>query len=1006
MVALGIRLDDVGAALANVATGLQPPVVRWTLGDEEFIHRSRSSPEFVASTLPPVDRLRLAVETTAEPIDVVRRLLQADDVASAFVAVQRPPAALRRRQWRWPLRIGLVGFPEGAANQVMAAIRRRHRILPRMLQVWRIEDDPSAVDILVLPGPLPEAVDRLIRLRPVANAVLVVDTPHRDSSVVEAQLATARASTAAVASALIPSVKLPELFAAIVAHSSHAQPFDVALTAAAGRETLLWAEPDALAGSALPEIAVRMADEIERIGPVSAEMPLLMAAPRQLRVAAEAAFDEEMHEATRITEIRAAIEPELEKVDETRWCQAYVGTEGDNVLHRGRNPVSVFIGPLEEGALVAPTEFDEEGLPWEDERADAFRLTVVFIPPGEAAVPQQAEVELPRFGRSGTARFELEVARGVVEARILVVFRNRVLQSALLRGRVGKKATLSEVVAWVPSLSGLDDRRPFDVALFANHANGQPRLARHANGRTRISVAPGVPPIAERIARLLVKAADDRRSIKGGLRSKAAQEALIDLAVKGHDLYEEIEGKLGGFEKATRIQIVSASSTWFLPLEIVYSRKAPHKGAAICENYLDDPATCDGRCNLSDARKWLCPNAFWGLSKTIERHRFDLDLEPDLEEGHVLAAAQRIRRDRIPIERALFGASRRVHAKDSATTVKALGHGATAVASWEEWEQALTAQETQLLVLLPHTDYADATLEIASKTLERGLIEESYVTGNREGVSPILVLFGCRTVGSSGDPAGYAARFMKHASMRALRPARRGSLSTRTSQRSMRGARWRSMARCSTITGGSLSFAIPSPPWLTVTSQCCWPTTNGYTRSHVGTATPRCWCSATFPASWRPSRSPARRLGGTPSSSSPTCRSRKGWKRDSRCNRGRPASTGARDQARARPAISGSAVVRSSVAIAHGRRARERAPRTAARLVRERRERCRCAGGTAPPPSPCPCRVGSRRRAHRPRAGAGARAVGLGGRPQGDERSRDMPAAADRYDDDGLDEAA
>ena len=761
MIALGVRLDDVGAARANVSSGW-PPVVRWRLGDKEFLHRRRSSPQVVASTLPPVDRLRLAVETTAEPIDVVRRLLGADDVASAFVAVQRAPTALRRRQWRWPLRIGLVGFPEGTANRVMRAIRRRHRVLPRMLEVWRLEDDPSAVDVLVLPGSLPDAVDHLVRLRPVANAVLVVDRPHQDSAVIEAQLATARASTAAVASALIPRVELPELFTGLVAHFSHGKPFDVALTAAAGRETLLWAEPDALAASALPEIAARTASEIEEIGAAVTELPRLIEASQELRAAAGGAFDAEMDEATRITEIRASIEPELETVDQTRWCQAYVGTKGDNVLRRGKNPVSFFIGPVEEGALAAPGEFDEDALPWEDERADAFRLTVVFIPPGDPPQPQHVELELPRFGRSKTATFGLDVAGGAAEARILVVFRNRILQSALLRGQVGKQATLTEVVGWVPSLSDLDDQRPFDVALFANHVRGEPRLARHANGRTQISAARGVPRIAERVARALVKAGEDRRSIKGGFRSKAAQEALVDLAVKGHDLYKEIEDKLGGFDDATRIQVVSARSTWFLPLEVVYPRKPPHKGAAICDNYLNDPATCDGQCNLSAPRKWLCPNAFWGLSKTIERHRFDLDLEPDLEEGHVLAAAKRTRRDQIHIERALFGASRRVDAKDSATTVKALGHGATAVTSWEEWEQALAAQDTQLLVLLPHTDYADATLEIASKTLERGLIEESYVTGNRKGVSPILVLFGCRTVGYAGDPAGYAARFIRH----------------------------------------------------------------------------------------------------------------------------------------------------------------------------------------------------------------------------------------------------
>jgi hypothetical protein len=132
-----------------------------------------------------------------------------------------------------------------------------------------------------------------------------------------------------------------------------------------------------------------------------------------------------------------------------------------------------------------------------------------------------------------------------------------------------------EIVALTPSLTDLDDRRPFDAAILANHAGGRSGLTRHSNGYTRIGAAGGVPAIAEAIANLLVDASNVRVKPKGGLRAKKPRELLIKLAVLGRELTNELEDELGPLAEAQRIQIVSARSAWHLPLEATYSREAP-----------------------------------------------------------------------------------------------------------------------------------------------------------------------------------------------------------------------------------------------------------------------------------------------------------------------------------------------------------------------------------------------------------------------------------------------
>lgn len=763
LVGLGIDVADLGRIRGSYALGKRPPVIRWRVSEAQFRHRTAVDPQRLAVELP--GSVRLGVETDAAPEEVVRRLLDVPNVASAFVSVRRPAHALRRRRWRWPLRVGLLGFPPSAAGAVLAGVREQHAYLPAMLDVHRTEEDPSAVDVVVVAGPVVEAVARLAHTRIVANAVVVLDRPLERVPVVDAQLATARAATGAVASALVGPVELADLLAELVDAAARAEPFDVALTRAAGSDLLLFAEPGGLTRATVPEIARETAAALARAGSSVVVPPPLGAAGAALAIAAAGSFHEPAVEALNVARLTETVEPALDELDQARWCQARVGEGEDNLVRAGRNRVRVFIGPREEDALSTQEPFDEEGLPWQEEDAEAFRLTVAFVPAVPDPVPQQAELDLPRFGRSSEACFAFEVAEGSdgAAARIVVLFRNRVLQTAVLRGRVGAPAELTELTGVVPTLAGLDERSAFDVALVANHADGVPLLIRHSDGTTLASSANGVPAAAERIANRLAREAN-RRSPTSDLRSPATVRRLIELAVAGHDLFQQLEQELGPLSAAARIQVVSARADALLPIELMYERWSPVPSAKICERYLADPRDCDGTCTPVEDRSVLCPNAFWGLGKTIERHRYDWEVDRDLDPhgGNLLHVPDRPRPGRrdLTIRRVRLGASGRVGEDDVADTVRQIGCDARAVTSWDDWTSQLAEADTELLILLPHTDVANARLEIARAWLDRSFIEGPYVTGGRS-VKPIVLLFGCRTGGTAGDPAGFASVFMR-----------------------------------------------------------------------------------------------------------------------------------------------------------------------------------------------------------------------------------------------------
>lgn len=756
-------LPEAEAGLALVAAGIVPETrpsgfLVWRAPRRLLV----DTPRQLTHPLP-VDRL--AVEGNVVPSDIVPLLLKAPGISSAVLPVGRPPGALLRRPWLWPLRVGVLGAALPAKN----AVARAGRLPSAQVDLNDVATAPTAVDVLFVVAPLDQAGELIARTGSLANAVVVLDRSASAWPVVDAQLALLRATTSASVAALAnrrAHRSLAGVIGRLLRELSHARPFDSALTTALGRDVLITGEVDVLSDLTLPVMARRVADGLgqtaSRIREVAAARRITQAS-RQLKHMSEGLFHGEKHEAARIGPVIADAGRAIDEVSETRWlqCQIESPSPSRNTFVRGENTIHVFIGPAEEAALTAG-ELSNDKLGFVTPDITSVRVTVVVVPTIPRGEPMRAELDVPRVGRSESVRFPLKISARTREAsaRILVLHRNRVLQTAVLSGVIGETARLEEVAMIRRDLTRLDDRRAFDVALFANHdPRNVPTLIANSSGHLAVDSTDEIKNASGRLRKYIGEAAI-LKSTKRDLPEET-RKLLIKIAVDGRDLMELLTKLVAKVGTAQRIQIVSSRSEWFLPLELVYDRAAPDDDAKMCPSWSADGSTCGPDCGTGpEDTRIVCPAAFWGMSKTIERIYYD-PARDDLDNEFLVLADPRGHDIRLTATHAVFGASNKVTKASAKKTLELLDAAAVEAKDWNTWITALESAPADLLLLMPHTSDDDATLEISKNTLARGRISHRYVTGGHP-VHPMVVLFGCDTTGNKANPAGFATRFLKY----------------------------------------------------------------------------------------------------------------------------------------------------------------------------------------------------------------------------------------------------
>ncbi|MCJ7446580.1 MAG: hypothetical protein MUO72_02700 [Bacteroidales bacterium] len=527
-------------------------------------------------------------------------------------------------------------------------------------------------------------------------------------------------------------------------------------------------------------------------------------------------FEREDTGATGMAKMGKAIETsECESIDKKQikrflQKQVYITKDGklveeERAFFKGISTIiRIRIGQPDKKWGSLGTEFSTEKLPKD---RDEWCLSVVLSEPDHIDKPLRKPIKLPKNGPSTECEFQIIPGKKpVFEGRITVIHRGRILQTALLKGRVVKdseKLNENDVISFDDILSvrsnivDLGERRQFDLALVHN------RTSHNRSWITAISAnhewVADIPDSNEIIGDLnteLSNIAMSPRDYHGGLEIKENVQMLVKLAQIGRSLYGLIvedyiknSGNETSFEKVEYIQVVSTQADDLIPLEFIYNAVAPNNDAKLCPpmetlqkipekgkrlaeiNKLIDGTclevgNCSKKCKYQTV-KYVCPIGFWGVTKVIERHMTPKQLKQS-ESGHYLQTEPTTLRGFLDLEgSALVAASTKVKKARFEQVIQSctshLGLPPQEVKNWDQWKDTVKTIKPRILLALPHTEgsKSDASLEIGGKSILSGQITPDYVHPEDEPTFPLVALIGCDTAGTSLDYGSYVSWFRR-----------------------------------------------------------------------------------------------------------------------------------------------------------------------------------------------------------------------------------------------------
>lgn len=745
--------------------------------------------------------------------------------ASVYGRVDEPVVSVG---WQWPLRVGLLpGQASRDLRKMLTAAAATVSWGARLARIVELGPGDETCDLLLLPHDVPEALAAVLAypatLR--ADAVVVMGGVGGPSRAAAAQMAALRATvrTAGVALVGLHAGHWASWFVSLIAELSHDLSLDVALFRAAS--THQRTPPALVAARSLVDF--RLSSQIRRMGhsllkgrtaelevdipsASAAEIHLGMSGRHRLMEVGERlrsfdpSFARESDMASASVEIEAlarkAREEAPPEAPPERFLQGQVydtSSEGEpkrlkNAWRAGAShAVVVRVGaPDEEWIAPAPDAFfPYEKLPPDESE---HRLTVVFTEPSLLEEPQTAQIVLPRRGNSSSCTFWIYVKEGMerVEGRLIVLHRNRVLQTALLRGPVagegleGKGIELAIEAVVRPGLVDLGSRRHFDAALVLNHDSAAvPRVTVLSDDRAEIRATADLEAEVDWLNRQLSSIAHSRRDFEGGLAAPATVDLLRGFARHGSVLYRYlVTDRLRNDRIAhgDRIQILSMEPDANLPLEFVYDRKAPVDGAGLCPNAVE--ALRSGRCGDTcprgeEEKNVICPLGFWGMSRILERHAHQPEFYDELRRDFALQSEPLEGRDTLPVlgGDALLAASHRVDAscRDGSKTLSEAIEKATLrapgyVEKWPDWAAEIAKGTHLLQVLLVHTDRAAPgdpmqKMEIGKDSwLVAANLDKSYIRIDPDKPKPLVFLLGCETGAPEVSFLGFVGQFRAH----------------------------------------------------------------------------------------------------------------------------------------------------------------------------------------------------------------------------------------------------
>lgn len=427
--------------------------------------------------------------------------------------------------------------------------------------------------------------------------------------------------------------------------------------------------------------------------------------------------------------------------------------------------LEVFIAEADVAAQgTAAQPLDERQLP---PSADGHELSVVYCPlspigqvDGRPHIlqPSMGTLHLPPRGTSTRVAFTLRCGAVVADfrARLIVLHANRALQTLLLTAPEDGLLRLDAENVYAPGFESPSANAPSDLTFVINESPlGRHGLATIGKDAASFIEPAGLDETWKSMTKVLTEAVREEAGRKGlGIDREQTLSLMRALAYWGAAIRKQLvrQHPVAALESAQRVQVVEAVSEAFFPVEFLYAGKPPEPTAALCPNARAALSASDNslhdQCPHKNDKHHVCPMAFWGFHKCIERHTSTGSRD------HVVSIPQPGDERLGPFKSVLMGAS--VNASEEMTgpkglpaTVKKMAPHSAYVTSWDAWSKEIQDVHPDLLVLLSHSgaskDIEDAgALEISTDHRTIGLLDDEYVhTG--EGKGPLVLLLGCST---------------------------------------------------------------------------------------------------------------------------------------------------------------------------------------------------------------------------------------------------------------------
>jgi hypothetical protein len=759
------------------------------------------------------------------PLWILEQLSRSEvDASSVFVPISDPAVAV---SWRWPLRVGLVSR---ASSEAFTNVFRSEVNLPewvrRLAKVTELTESNPECDVLLLPFELRNAMLELLRLpfRIKADCTLLIsDLP---TEVMEApltmQVLRTAVQTAGVGLVTIKPDQYLNWFVDLIAELSHDRSLDVALYAAsrssrlpspvlaASRRLIQFSRVSERAKAVARElgrpdirdamIEVRENSPIQRLGMSPGRHRMKDVGERLMTAADNESYSRESHMATTMADIEESRsdwpEPQSSGPVKPRFLQVKVFDLSDpkrpkhvtdRLAPEAPHAVTVRIGFADQEWLLPIKEvrFPTEKLPGD---RDEHRLVVVF---SEAAVldePQVGTITLPRFGNSTECQFYLKrLPVGTqIKARIAVYYMNRILQTGLLSGVVSSQSTSADkgiklqidAIARV-NLSELSSAGQLDSSLLLEKSgNDDFSLLKLTHGKATVRRVDGLQNEISWFDNELAQVAYDASRFADGLKGQATVDLLRRFAQHGVLLRQFlVEDAPGGqmLSIADRIQLISVTPEARLPLEFVYDKEAPAPESKLCPYAMEALAQggCMPSCAAGTQPPVICPLAFWGTSRVLERHRYTPESVAELQGDFTLQAEPVSGRMKLSaLVQGIFAASHRVNravpgsVDDLSAAIKAITtKDAPVISDWEQWKSAIRNNNPSLLFLIVHTEPIAPGDPMQRMEIGQGAwlgvanVDASHVREPAHKPPPIVFLLGCETGAPQTAFLGFVSRF-------------------------------------------------------------------------------------------------------------------------------------------------------------------------------------------------------------------------------------------------------